>query len=78
MLGGAGGKSRLALELGLRVPPGWAAGWLHVGAGGVAVDAVRACADPALILVEDAGGRTSPRCWSPWHGSRPGGCSGWC
>jgi len=52
-----GGKSRLALELGLRVPPGWAAGWLHVGAGGAAVDAVRACADPALILVEEADGR---------------------
>jgi hypothetical protein len=59
MISGPGGvgKSRLALEFGLRVPPGWAAGWLHAGAGGDAVDAVRACGDPALIVVDDADGR---------------------
>ena len=59
VLGGAGGvgKSRLALEFGRRVPPGWVAGWLHAGTGGTAVEAVRACGDPALVLVEDADGR---------------------
>src|ERR1700722_14230405 len=54
---GGVGKSRLALEFGLRVPPGWAAGWLHAGAGGAAVEAVRAGGEPALILVDDADGR---------------------
>lgn len=59
IMGGPGGigKSRLALEFGLRVPTGWAAGWLHVGAGGTAVAAVRSSGEPALILVEDADGR---------------------
>lgn len=51
------GKSRLALEFGLRVPAGWTAGWLHAGMGGDAVAAVRACGDPALIVVDDADGR---------------------
>ena len=51
------GKSRLALEFASRLPPGWAAGWLHAGAGAAAVDAVRACGDPAVIVVDDADGR---------------------
>ena len=51
------GKSRLALEFASRLPAGWAAGWLHAGAGAVAVEAVRGCGDPAVILVDDADGR---------------------
>src|ERR1019366_3429124 len=51
------GKSRLVLEFGLSLPEGWAAGWLRAGAGGKAVSAVRACGDPAVILVDDADGR---------------------
>ena len=51
------GKSRLALEFASRLPQGWAAGWLHAGAGAAAVDAVRACGDPAVIVVDDADGR---------------------
>ena len=59
VLGGPGGvgKSRLALEFGSRVPPRWAAGWLHAGAGSTAVEEVRAGEQRALILVEDADGR---------------------
>ena len=59
LLGGPAGvgKSRLALEFGLRLPKGWAAGWLHAGMGGEAVGAVRGCGDPAVILVDDADGR---------------------
>jgi tetratricopeptide (TPR) repeat protein len=52
------GKSRLALEFASRLPAGWAAGWLHAGAGAVAVDAVRGCGDPAVILADDADGRS--------------------
>jgi hypothetical protein len=51
------GKSRLALEYAASLPQGWAAGWLHAGAGATAVNAVRACKEPALILVDDADGR---------------------
>ena len=51
------GKSRLALEFASRLPQGWAAGWLHAGTGDIAVDAVRACGDPAVMLVDDADGR---------------------
>ena len=60
MISGPGGvgKSRLAMEFGLTVPPGWAAGWLHAGADGDAVGAVRAAGKPALIVVDDADGRT--------------------
>ena len=52
MVGGPAGvgKSRLALEFASRLPAGWAAGWLHAGAGAAAVEAVRACGDPAVIL----------------------------
>jgi hypothetical protein len=59
ILGGAGGigKTRLAAEFGLRSPAGWAVGWLHASAGSTAVDAVRACGEPALILVDDADSR---------------------
>jgi tetratricopeptide (TPR) repeat protein len=57
--GSAGvGKSRLAIEFGRRAPRAWEAGWLHAGAGGAVVDAVTACGDPAVILVDDADGRT--------------------
>ena len=52
------GKSRLALEFASRLPPGWVAGWLHAGAGAAAVDAMRACGDPAVIVVDDADGST--------------------
>jgi tetratricopeptide (TPR) repeat protein len=52
------GKSRLALEFALRLPDTWTAGWLRAGAGGSAVSAVRACGSPAVILVDDADGRT--------------------
>ena len=51
------GKSRLVLEFASRLPAAWAAGWLHAGAGAVAVEAVRGCRDPAVILVDDADGR---------------------
>ena len=51
------GKSRLALEFASRLPAAWAAGWLHAGAGAVAVEAVRGCGDPAVILADDADGR---------------------
>jgi tetratricopeptide (TPR) repeat protein len=54
---GGSGKTRVVLEAGLRVPPGWAAGWLHTGAGSDAVAAITAGASPALIAVDDAGGR---------------------
>ena len=52
------GKSRLALEFASRLPAGWAAGWLHAGAGAAVVEAVRGCGDPAVILVDDADGRS--------------------
>jgi tetratricopeptide (TPR) repeat protein len=51
------GKTRLAMQVALRLPSTWAAGWLHPGAGAVAISAVRACGDPAVILVGDADGR---------------------
>ena len=37
---------------------GWAVGWLHAGTGDAAVSAVAACAEPTLILVDDADGRS--------------------
>jgi tetratricopeptide (TPR) repeat protein len=56
--GSAGvGKSRLALEFGLRLSQNWATGWLHAGSGGEAAGAIRACGDPAVVLVDDADGR---------------------
>ena len=51
------GKSRLALRFASRLPEQWARGWLHAGAGAMAAGAVRACGDPAMILVDDADGR---------------------
>lgn len=51
------GKSRLALEFASRLPAGWAAGWLRAGAN-AAVEAVQDCGDPAVILADDADGRT--------------------
>jgi tetratricopeptide (TPR) repeat protein len=56
--GAAGvGKSRLALRFASRLPPQWATGWLRAGTGAVAAAAVRACGDPAVVLVDDAEGR---------------------
>lgn len=59
MLAGPGGvgKTRLALEFGLKIPAGWVAGWLHAAAGSTMLAAVQACGDPTLILIEDADGR---------------------
>ena len=51
------GKSRLALEFGLRLPQDWAVGWLHAGTGADAIGAARACGEPTVILVDDADGR---------------------
>ena len=51
------GKSRLALEFASRLPAGWAAGWLRAGAN-AAVEAVQDCGGPAVILADDADGRT--------------------
>ena len=51
------GKSRLVLEFALALPPDWTAGWLHAGAGSAAINAVRACGDPSVVLVDDADGR---------------------
>jgi tetratricopeptide (TPR) repeat protein len=51
------GKSRLALRFASGLPQQWARGWLRAGAGAAAAGAVRACGDPAMILVDDADGR---------------------
>lgn len=51
------GKSRLALEFASSHPAGWAAGWLRAGAN-AAVEAVQDCGEPAVILADDADGRT--------------------
>lgn len=48
------GKSRLALEFGRSLPDGWTAGRLAPGAGAIAVARIRACGDPALIVIDDA------------------------
>ncbi len=56
--GSAGvGKSRLALKFASTLIEGWARGWLRAEAGEEAISAVRACGDPAMILVDDADGR---------------------
>jgi len=51
------GKSRLALRFASGLRQQWATGWLRAGAGAAATGAVRACGDPAMILVDDADGR---------------------
>ena len=51
------GKSRLAVQFATERPEPWVTGWLRPGRGAGAVAAVRACGDPALILVDDAGER---------------------
>jgi tetratricopeptide (TPR) repeat protein len=51
------GKTRLAIELGSRVPDGWAAGWLHAGMGATAIEAVAAAEEACVILADDADGR---------------------
>ena len=60
LVGGAAGvgKSRLALEFGLRsLREEWEAGWLTPGKGTAAIAAVAACEDRAVILVDEADGR---------------------
>ena len=51
---GGTGKTRLVTQFAATRPPPWAAGWLHPGRGASALAAVRACGDPALILIDDA------------------------
>jgi hypothetical protein len=51
---GGTGKTRLVTQFAITRPPPWAAGWLHPGRGASALAAVRACGDPALILIDDA------------------------
>ena len=48
------GKTRLVTQFAVTRPEPWAAGWLHPGRGAPALAAVRACGDPALILIDDA------------------------
>jgi tetratricopeptide (TPR) repeat protein len=48
------GKTRLVTEFASNRPAPWASGWLRVGHGTDAVAAIRACSDPALVLVDDA------------------------
>ncbi len=54
--GAAGtGKTRLAVQAALTLPPGWHAGWLAADAAGAdAIEAVTACGQPALILADNA------------------------
>jgi hypothetical protein len=52
------GETRLVTQFAISRPPPWAGGWLHAERGASALDAVRACGDPALILTDDAD--TSP------------------
>ena len=58
MTGPAGtGKTRLVTQFALDRPAPWVSGWLSDGRGADAVAAIRACGDPALILVDNAGQR---------------------
>jgi tetratricopeptide (TPR) repeat protein len=52
------GKTRLVTQFAQDRPEPWVAGWLAVDRGADAVAAVRACGDPALILVDDADQRS--------------------
>ncbi len=53
--GAAGvGKTRLVTEFAQSRSAPWMSGWLSEGRGAEAVAAIRACGDPALILVDDA------------------------
>ncbi len=53
--GAAGvGKTRLVTEFAQRRSAPWMSGWLSEGRGAEVVAAIRACGDPALILVDDA------------------------
>jgi hypothetical protein len=60
LVAGAGGvgKTRLVVQFAITRPTPWVAGWLHRGCGGLVLDVVRGCGDPALILADDAD--TSP------------------
>ena len=51
------GKTRLVTQFASASPAPWVAGWLRSGRGASVVAAVRACGEPALILVDDAGSR---------------------
>ena len=48
------GKTRLVTQFALKRPEPWVSGWLGDGHGADAVATIRACDDPALILVDDA------------------------
>ncbi len=48
------GKTRLLTQFADTRPPPWATGWLQPGHGASALAAVRACGDPALILIDNA------------------------
>src|ERR1022692_1058918 len=51
---GGTGKTRLVTQFALDRPAPWVTGWLSAGRGADAVSVIRACGDPALILVDDA------------------------
>jgi hypothetical protein len=62
------GKTRLAVQFASTLPGSWVTGWLHAGCGATTLSAVRACADPALILVEDADiAKISQTCSMSWQ-----------
>ena len=48
------GKTRLVTQFALDRPAPWVSGWLSGGRGSDAVAAIRACGDPALVLVDEA------------------------
>ena len=48
------GKTRLVTQFAQDRPASWVTGWLSSGRGADAVAAIRGCADPALLLVDDA------------------------
>jgi tetratricopeptide (TPR) repeat protein len=48
------GKTRLVTQFARDRPAPWVSGWLSGGRGADAVEVIRACGDPALVLVDDA------------------------
>jgi tetratricopeptide (TPR) repeat protein len=48
------GKTRLVTQFALTRPAPWVCGWLSGGRGADAVAVIRACGDPALVLVDEA------------------------
>jgi tetratricopeptide (TPR) repeat protein len=51
------GKTRLAVQVASALPASWVKGWLRPGSGPTALRQLRTCADPVLVLVDDADGR---------------------